>query len=41
VNWDLWVHLFHAELHAVAKNVTRVRWAVHAGGLTFSVWELR
>jgi hypothetical protein len=37
VNWDLWVHLFHAELHTLATTKTRVRQAVCAGGLTFSV----
>jgi hypothetical protein len=41
VNWDLWVHLFCAELHTVATTETRVRWAVHAGGLTFSMQDLR
>jgi hypothetical protein len=41
VNWDLWVHLFRAELHIVATTETRVRRAVRADGLTFSVWDLR
>jgi hypothetical protein len=40
VNWDLWVHLFHAELHTLATAKTRVRQAVCAGGLTFSVRDL-
>jgi hypothetical protein len=40
VNWDLWVHLFRAELHTVATVLTRVRWAVRAGGLTFSMRDL-
>jgi hypothetical protein len=22
VNWDLWIHLFHAELHTIATNET-------------------
>jgi hypothetical protein len=37
VNWDLWVHLFRAELNIVATNRTRVRRAVCAGGLPFTV----
>jgi hypothetical protein len=41
VNWDLWVHLFRAELHTIATAETRVRRVVHAGGLTFSVQDLR
>jgi hypothetical protein len=41
VNWDLWIHLFRAELHIVATTETRVRRAVRAGGLTFSVRDLR
>jgi hypothetical protein len=36
VNWDLWVHLFRAELHTLATWETRVRRAVRAGVLTFS-----
>jgi hypothetical protein len=40
VNWDLWIHLFHAELHTVTTAETRVRRAVRAGGLTFSVRDL-
>jgi hypothetical protein len=40
VNWDLWVHLFRAELHTVATTETRVRRAVRAGGLTFLVRDL-
>jgi hypothetical protein len=34
VNWDLWVHLFHAELHTFATPEARVRLAVRAGGLS-------
>jgi hypothetical protein len=41
VNWDLWIHLFRAEPHTVATTKTRVRRAVRAGGLTFSVRDLR
>jgi hypothetical protein len=44
VNWDLWVHLFRAELHTLATGEARVRQAVRAGGLTFALrethWEL-
>jgi hypothetical protein len=38
---DLWIHLFRAELHTIATIETRVRRAVRAGGLTFSVRDLR
>jgi hypothetical protein len=41
VNWDLWVHLFRAELHTLATGETRVRQAVRAGGLTFALRDLR
>jgi hypothetical protein len=37
VNWDLWVHLFHAELHTLATAETQVRRAVRAGGLSISL----
>jgi hypothetical protein len=37
VNWDLWVHLFHAELHTLATTETQVRRAVHTGGLSISL----
>jgi hypothetical protein len=40
-NWDLWVHLFRAELHTAATGETWVRRAVRAGGLTFVVQDLR
>jgi hypothetical protein len=40
VNWDLWVHLFRAELHTIATTETRVCRAMQAGGLTFSVQDL-
>jgi hypothetical protein len=33
--------LFHAELHTVTTNETRVQRVVRAGSLTFSVRELR
>jgi hypothetical protein len=41
VNWDLWIHLFRAELHTVTTTETRVCRAVRAGSLTFSVRDLR
>jgi hypothetical protein len=41
VNWDLWVHLFRAELHTLATGEMRVHRAVRAGGLTFSLRDSR
>jgi hypothetical protein len=41
VNWDLWVHLFRAELHTLATGETRVRRVVRAGGLTFALRDSR
>jgi hypothetical protein len=41
VNWDLWVHLFHAELHTLATAKTRVRRVVRAGGLSISLRDSR
>jgi hypothetical protein len=41
VNWDLWVHLFHAELHTLATGETRACRAVCAGGLTFALRDSR
>jgi hypothetical protein len=41
VNWDLWVHLFRAELHMTATAETRVRRAVRASGLSISLWDSR
>jgi hypothetical protein len=41
VNWDLWVHLFRAELHPLTTVETRVRRAVRAGGLSISLWNSR
>jgi hypothetical protein len=40
-NWDLWVHLFHAELHTLATGGSRVCQAVRADGLTFALWDSR
>jgi hypothetical protein len=33
-NWDLWVHLFHDELHTLATGEKGTHRAVRAGGLT-------
>jgi hypothetical protein len=33
VNWDLWVHLFRAELHTLTTPEPKTRHAVHAGGM--------
>jgi hypothetical protein len=40
-NWDLWVHLFRAELHTLVTLEPRVRCAVQAGGMTISLRESR
>jgi hypothetical protein len=40
-NWDLWVHLFRAELHTLATPEPRVRRAVRAGGLSISLRDSR
>jgi hypothetical protein len=37
MNWDLWVHLFRAELHTLATAETWVRRAVRVGGLSISL----
>jgi hypothetical protein len=41
VNWDLWVHLFCAELHTVTAPKPKVRRAVRAGGVTIALREMR
>jgi hypothetical protein len=41
VNWDLWVHLFRAELHTLATAETRVCRAVCVGGLSISLRDSR
>jgi hypothetical protein len=41
VNWDLWVHLFRAELHTLVTPEPRVRHAVRAGGVSISLRETR
>jgi hypothetical protein len=38
-NWDLWVHLFCAELHTLSTPKTWVCCAVRAGGITISLRE--
>jgi hypothetical protein len=40
-NWDLWAHLFRAELHTLTMPEPRVCRAVHAGGMSISLWESR
>jgi hypothetical protein len=37
VNWDLWIHLFRAELHALPTSELRTRRAARAGGLLLVV----
>jgi hypothetical protein len=41
VNWDLWVHLFRAELHTLVTPKSRVRHAMCAGGVPISLRETR
>jgi hypothetical protein len=41
VNWDLWVHLFRAELHTLTTPEPKVRHAVRAGGVSISLRETR
>jgi hypothetical protein len=41
VNWDLWVHLFRAELHTATTPEPKTRRAVRAGGVTIVVRETR
>jgi hypothetical protein len=41
VNWDLWVHLFHAELHTLTTPEPKVRRVVRAGGVTIALRETR
>jgi hypothetical protein len=40
-NWDLWVHLFRAELHTLSTPEPRVRRAVRAGRMMISLRESR
>jgi hypothetical protein len=37
VNWDLWIHLFRAELHTLPTSELRTRRAACAGGLSLAV----
>jgi hypothetical protein len=41
VNWDLWVHLFRAELHTLTTPEPKTRRAVRAGGVTIALREMR
>jgi hypothetical protein len=41
VNWDLWVHLFRAELHTLPTLELRTRRAARAGGLALAVRSSR
>jgi hypothetical protein len=41
VNWDLWVHLFRAELHTLTTPEPRVRLAVRVSGLSILLWDSR
>jgi hypothetical protein len=37
MNWDLWVHLFRAELHTLATSEPRIRHAARAGVLSIAL----
>jgi hypothetical protein len=41
VNWDLWVHLFHAELHTLTTPEPKVHRAVRASGVSISLRQTR
>jgi hypothetical protein len=41
VNWDLWVHLFRAELHTLTTPEPKIRRAVRAGGMTIVLRNTR
>jgi hypothetical protein len=41
VNWDLWVHLFRAELHTLTTPEPKIRRAVRAGGMTIALRNTR
>jgi hypothetical protein len=41
VNWDLWVHLFRAELYTLATSEPKVRHAARAGGLSLALRSSR
>jgi hypothetical protein len=38
-NWDLWVHVFRAELHTLSTPEPRVRHTVRADGIMISLRE--
>jgi hypothetical protein len=40
-NWDLWVHLFRAELHTLSTPELWVSHAVRVGGMSISLRESR
>jgi hypothetical protein len=40
-NWNLWVHLFRAELHTLSTPEAQVRRAVRAGGMSISLRDSR
>jgi hypothetical protein len=40
-NWDLWVHLFRADLHTLTTPEPKVRRAMRAGGVSISLREMR
>jgi hypothetical protein len=41
VNWDLWVHLFRAELHTLATSEPRIRHTGRADGFSIALWSSR
>jgi hypothetical protein len=41
INWDLWVHLFRAELHMLTMPEPKTRRAVHASGMKIGLWNTR
>jgi hypothetical protein len=41
MNWDLWIHLFRAELHTLPTSEPRTHRAMRAGGMSLAVWTQR
>jgi hypothetical protein len=41
VNWDIWVHLFRAELHTLTMLEPKIRSAVRVGGMTIALRNTR
>jgi hypothetical protein len=41
VNWNLWIHLFRAELFMQPTSEQRTRRAVRAGGMSLALWGQR